>query len=124
YAKERMVFGSTNRNRLSRFAEEIPEDKIELSDETINDAKFSPYAPAQKAPAPAAPRMVSGVGTTPHATGVTINFAVGDRVQHKVFGEGTVLSILPMGNDHLIETAFDKIGTKKVMANFAKLQKK
>jgi DNA helicase-2/ATP-dependent DNA helicase PcrA len=28
-----------------------------------------------------------------------------------------------MGNDVLMEIAFDKAGTKKVMANFAKLEK-
>ena len=28
-----------------------------------------------------------------------------------------------MGNDNLVETAFDRVGTKKIMANFAKLQK-
>lgn len=123
YAKERMVFGSTNRNRLSRFAEEIPDDKLEKSDDTLNDTHFSPYSHDQKAPVPAAPRMVSSVGTKPKAAGVAIDFSVGDRVRHKVFGDGTVLSITPMGNDNLVETAFDKIGTKKIMANFAKLQK-
>lgn len=123
YAKERMVFGSTNRNRLSRFAEEIPDDKLEKSDDTLNDVHFTPYSRERKAPAPAAPRMVSSVGTKPKAAGVAIDFSVGDRVHHKVFGDGTVLSITPMGNDNLVETAFDKIGTKKIMANFAKLQK-
>ena len=52
-----------------------------------------------------------------------IRFQVGDRVRHRVFGEGTVLSITPMGNDNLVETIFDRVGTKKIMANFAKLQK-
>ena len=42
---------------------------------------------------------------------------------HKVFGEGTVISITPMGADNLIEAAFDRVGTKKIMGNFAKLEK-
>lgn len=48
---------------------------------------------------------------------------VGQRVRHKVFGEGMVVSATPMGNDTLLEIAFDKVGTKKIMSNFAKLEK-
>ena len=48
---------------------------------------------------------------------------VGQRVRHKVFGEGMVVSATPMGNDTLLEIAFDRVGTKKIMSNFAKLEK-
>ncbi|MPN24818.1 ATP-dependent DNA helicase PcrA [bioreactor metagenome] len=51
-------------------------------------------------------------------------FQTGDTVIHKAFGEGLIVSIQKMGNDQLIEIAFDKVGTKKLMAKFAKLQKK
>ena len=50
-------------------------------------------------------------------------YAVGQRVRHKVFGEGMILSSKPMGNDTLLEIAFDEKGTKKLMANFARLEK-
>ena len=56
-------------------------------------------------------------------TGTTIALSPGDRVKHKVFGEGMILSVTPMGNDHLVEIAFEKVGTKKIMSNFAKLTK-
>ena len=42
---------------------------------------------------------------------------------HKAFGQGVVLSVKAMGNDLLLEIAFEKAGTKKVMAKFAKLEK-
>jgi len=48
---------------------------------------------------------------------------VGDSVSHATFGTGVVLSAKPMGNDILLEIAFDKAGTKKLMAKFAKLKK-
>ena len=54
-------------------------------------------------------------------TGVIYN--VGDTVRHKTFGTGLILSVSPMGNDNLLEVAFDRAGTKKLMANFAKLEK-
>ena len=40
------------------------------------------------------------------------------------YGEGVVLSAKPMGNDTLLEIAFADAGTKKIMANYAKVEKK
>ena len=42
-------------------------------------------------------------------------------VSHKTFGQGMIISAKPMGNDCLLEIAFDSVGTKKLMAGFAKL---
>ena len=50
-------------------------------------------------------------------------FSPGDRVKHMVFGEGEILSVKAMGADVLYEVAFDKVGTKKLMATYAKLVK-
>ena len=43
----------------------------------------------------------------------------GDSVRHNAFGGGMVLSVRPMGGDALVEVAFDKIGTKKLMLKAA-----
>ena len=43
----------------------------------------------------------------------------GDMVQHTAFGQGMVLTVLKMGGDAMLEIAFDKIGTKKLMAKTA-----
>ena len=43
------------------------------------------------------------------------------RVKHKAFGEGTILNVKPMASDNMLEIAFDTVGTKKLMSNFAKL---
>ena len=32
-----------------------------------------------------------------------------------------IISVTPMGNDSLLEIAFENVGTKKIMAGFAKL---
>ena len=50
---------------------------------------------------------------------VSTYFAKGDMIQHKAFGRGMVLTVLPMGNDALLEIAFDGVGTKRLMANTA-----
>ena len=38
---------------------------------------------------------------------------------HKAFGDGVVAAVKPMGGDALVEVAFDKIGTKKLMLKAA-----
>jgi len=48
-----------------------------------------------------------------------LQLAAGESVSHDAFGKGMVLSIRPMGNDALIEVAFDKVGTKKLMLRAA-----
>ena len=50
-------------------------------------------------------------------------YEIGERVMHKIFGAGTVLSVTPVSNDSMLEIAFDKVGTKRIMANFAKITK-
>ena len=50
-------------------------------------------------------------------------FAPGTRVEHSIFGMGTVLSSRDMGGDVLYEVGFDSGVTKKLMATFAKLKK-
>ena len=57
------------------------------------------------------------------AAGAGLPLAPGDRIEHAVYGLGTILSVKPMGGDRLIEIAFDSAGAKKVMANYARLKK-
>ena len=52
-----------------------------------------------------------------------LSFSIGDRVSHNVFGEGTVLNATKMSNDVMLEISFDKVGTKKIMAAFARIKK-
>ena len=79
----------------------------------------SPVRSGFKTPAqqPAIRRPAATPAVAPFA------FEVGDRVFHKAFGNGTLLSKMPMGNDLLLEVKFDKVGSKKIMANYAKLTK-
>ena len=64
-----------------------------------------------------------GIGKVNETQSTPCDLSVGDKVKHPVFGEGMVLSILPMGGDNLLEITFDKVGTKKIMAKFTKLKK-
>ena len=52
-----------------------------------------------------------------------LTYGVGDRVRHIKFGDGEVTSIVSGGRDYEITVDFDKVGTKKMFATFAKLKK-
>ena len=51
-----------------------------------------------------------------------LNYNVGQMVEHNTFGRGMVLKVTPMGSDLMLEIAFDTVGTKKLMAAYAKLK--
>ncbi|MGL5435452.1 MAG: DNA helicase PcrA [Lachnospiraceae bacterium] len=53
----------------------------------------------------------------------TLDYGVGDRIRHIKFGEGTVQNIDNGAKDYEVTVDFDKAGTKKMFASFAKLQK-
>ena len=118
-AHTRMIFGSTSRYKPSRFLTEIPEDLIEKSETPKLEKTFSPFISKNKIhEAPKAfKKFISRQPRTSEA------YKNGEKVKHKVFGNGTIVSATAMGNDTLIEIKFDKVGCKKLMANFAKLEK-
>ena len=49
-------------------------------------------------------------------------YGEGVRVFHKKFGEGTIQSAEPEGDDLKVDIQFDKVGHKRLMAKFAKLE--
>ena len=46
----------------------------------------------------------------------------GVRIFHKKFGEGTISNVEPEGDDLKVDIQFDKVGHKRLMAKFAKLE--
>ncbi len=117
--RSRMIFGSTKYNRHSRFLEELPSSCCETL--------VKPRQPIQN-------RNVQTQNNKPISQGFGTNFnstkkqsdnsfIVGEQVVHRVFGKGMVVSLRPMGNDVLMEIAFEKVGTKKIMANMGAVKK-
>ena len=121
-ASQRMLFGSTQRNFTSRFIKEIEKSLIEKHDNTVIDNTDKP--PVNHEVKSMSLQQQLSRNKKKSAPVVTGNeYTVGERVKHNIFGEGTVLSVKKMANDAMLEVAFEKVGTKKIMANFAKLQK-
>lgn len=124
-SRRRMLYGTTNRNMASRFLREIP---ISVTRDVTVKA-FTPrgaftrsaFAENSHVQNSSAAHKFGQVGYDYSDGGA--RFGAGDTVRHKTFGTGVVLSATPMGNDVLLEIAFDRAGTKKLMSNFAKLEK-
>ncbi len=123
-ARERLLYGRTQYNQKSRFLDEIDEEykteelaaprpkfRTEFGEKTKKYVLSSEFTTKSA--------LTGDVGKT--KSGET--FLMGDRVSHYMFGEGTVMSVREMGADILYEIAFDTVGTKKLMATYAKLKR-
>ena len=138
-ARQRMLFGRTTPSMPSRFLEEIPEANMEWLgkvepkpaqpqwSDSWDDGWGGSYSGGGRTatysqPRTAIPRkpMASAGGVRKAAASAPLlQLQPGDSVKHKAFGQGMVLSVRPMGNDALIEVAFDQVGTKKLMLKAA-----
>ncbi|MBQ8267905.1 MAG: ATP-binding domain-containing protein, partial [Clostridia bacterium] len=132
-AVTRMVFGSTNRNLPSRFLKEIPDEYCnikavapQMSQSRSYGFEDSFYTPRATRPSASYAKKTTTFGSysaaKKTASAPACVYSAGQRVEHKTFGEGLILSASSMGNDTLLEIAFDTVGTKKLMAAYAKLK--
>lgn len=148
-AKMRMVRGETQYGKVSRFVKEIPKELLagEIYEPKQRDEGNNSTSVFRRAREDF--RRTPTYGTeytttfntrrtkTPVFTPVSnqksfssdntqagsLNYEVGDRVSHMKFGQGEVKAIVEGGRDFEVTVDFDKAGTKKMFASFAKLKK-
>ena len=126
-ARQRMIRGETQYNRVSRFVREIPRELVELG-ETIQDKKPKIPGTSSAKSGYAQMRMAFQANAfQPQNFKVTkadsLDYGVGDTVRHVKFGVGIVKNIVEGGRDYEVTVDFDRAGTKKMFAGFAKLKK-
>lgn len=136
-ARTRLLYGSTSHNAPSRFVNEIPDELIEHTGATSlassrierNEGFYSDFASDSPMDFYYSRNKINRGFSRPTQSAAKpksapkVSYSIGDTVKHKIFGTGVILSVQPVANDTLLEIAFDKAGTKKIMANFAKLTK-
>ena len=137
-ARQRMMRGKTDYNPISRFVKEIPKDVISMNGEGSYAVKRQNQASCE-ARKTLEQRSASVTGK-PYSFGTAagskpafgkefkverlqIDYAVGDRVHHIKFGDGTVTELVSGGKDYEVTVEFDKVGVKRMFASFAKLKK-
>ena len=109
-AKQRMLYGRTSVNRHSRFIEEIPPELITGKKAELPKTYQKPTQPQHQ------PRAWTDSFQTRKTQAVLLDFRKGEMIVHDTFGRGMILSVLKMGNDAMLEIAFDQVGTKRLMA--------
>ncbi len=118
-ATQRMIFGRTSSNRVSRFVEEIPSEHIKKSyipkGYNYSD-KPRGFEDVRK---PSHQKSIRPIITSATAKAEAPAFRKGDMISHRSFGTGMIVAMTPMGGDHLVEIAFDKVGTKRLMLKAA-----
>ena len=139
HARQRMLFGRTTANRVSRFLEESElvsgrEESERRSavrsgdwEDFQGETRGDPWRKASVQPASG--RKPEGRSSFPlrrrpetssgDASAPILQLRVGQAVTHKAFGKGTVTKMTPMGGDHLIEIQFESVGSKKLMLKTA-----
>ncbi len=124
HAAMRTLYGRTNANRMSRFIDEIPKDLIHGREEekakqqkkiskTINENPFNNVIGLKPKP------------TTPSRPANEVNsteIKPGTKVEHKMFGTGTIITVDGSGDKAQLTIAFDKQGIKKLALGFAPIK--
>ena len=123
-AKQRMIHGETQYNRVSRFVKEIPKELLDTGRITENPMRQRIVKPTQTSSAkPIFKAKAFEANKFKVSKATNLEYTNGDRVKHIKFGEGTVVNIADGGRDYEVTVNFDKVGVKKMFASFAKLKK-
>lgn len=118
----RMLYGSTSRNPVSRFLNEIPDTLCEVNSQRgfFKNSRTTPIMSNPSSDYDYSKVFSAPIIQKPVSSG--ISYSAGMSVEHKTFGVGMITKVTPMGNDAMLEIAFDTVGTKKIMAGYAKLK--
>ena len=114
YTERRSLFGGSSPSRRSRFLEDIPPhlvttNGVQEEEQAKRDDEFTPVTALHSKPSPRPPS--------------TLNLKAGDRVNHKVFGEGIVVSCSSNRHDQVVTVDFAEAGTKRLLLSFAPLER-
>jgi DNA helicase-2/ATP-dependent DNA helicase PcrA len=131
-AQYRNLFGSSGGTLPSRFIADIPPElvtSIFFGNGAYNDSDFTPVTQLYGN----RKRLEDVIGTKPGAKSgaaqkasppiPAISLNAGDRVNHKIFGEGVVISLSGNGDDKQVTVNFDSAGVKRLLMSYAPLEK-
>ncbi len=122
-AKQRMIRGETQWNQPSRFLREIPLELLDgITQRRIVNMPNTMGISKPKSVPMQKPKVLQPKNFTVTSS-AGLDYTIGDTVFHVKFGTGVVINILEGGRDYEVTVDFEKAGTKKMFASFAKLKK-
>ena len=129
-ARQRMIRGDVQYNKVSRFVREIPRELVDMG-QTATPEKKKQIADMIQADRSLA-KMKMALASKPFkprefkvTKAASLDYEVGDTVRHIKFGVGIVKDIVDGGRDYEVTVDFDmpQYGKKKLMAKLSKLKK-
>lgn len=121
-AQSRMLYGRFQNNPESRFLHELPETLLERSGKAKKAMPWNPVESPGKLP-------VNGFSSKPkpklaQSSGAeSMRWGVGDKANHKKWGQGTVVQTRGEGDQLELDIAFPSVGIKRLLAKFAPIEK-
>ena len=112
YAETRRLYGSETYNKVSRFVREIPPQLIQ--EVRLSNSVSRPFG--------AVSRNMGGDNMFAGSAVPDTGFNLGQRVQHSLFGEGTILNFEGSGAQARVQVNFESEGSKWLMLSYAKLE--
>ena len=141
-ARQRMIRGETQYNKVSRFVREIPSELLDgelrrpmrsAGSSLDGESAFPSFLQNKSAVAktrkptlrqqPSGQSMQAKAMITKGIVKADLDYSVGDTVSHVKFGRGVVKNIADGARDYEVTVEFEGYGVKKMFASFAKLKK-
>ncbi|PHO07401.1 ATP-dependent DNA helicase PcrA [Thermoanaerobacterium thermosaccharolyticum] len=109
YARTRNLYGKPQYNTASRFINEIPQDLIVEYDKGA--IKRNDYE-----------SVSSYINTFARKANDKANYNPGDKVEHKLWGIGTVVNVEGIGEERELTVAFPNVGIKRLSLKYAPIR--
>lgn len=111
YALRRNFFGSSSRTTGSRFLKDIPAELTirKTSWQQEEEDVFTPVTSIYSAKPPKPPSFTK--------------LEIGDRIRHRLFGDGVVIDCSTSDSDQEITVAFTTAGVKRLLVSLAPIEK-
>jgi DNA helicase II / ATP-dependent DNA helicase PcrA len=124
WADQRMRFGSIIPGMPSRFLRPIPVELYSFSDLSSSLDETRESTAYQAAPRSSMNKQPQGPSRLAHDdfSQETVEYRVGQRVKHKLYGQGKILSLSGFGVDLHLTVLFSDGSHRKLMAKFANFE--
>ncbi|MEM7344554.1 MAG: 3'-5' exonuclease, partial [Chloroflexota bacterium] len=120
-AFRRATYGFEEPTAPSRFLDDIPRDLLEMPNAQRSARRTSTsWGDRQQQ---VTTRWHQSPQTSAAPPPPKADFSVGDRVHHRKFGDGTIISVEDDGDDLFVQVAFPDQGIKKLSTSVAPLKK-
>lgn len=129
HTMHRTLYGNTRSNLPSRFLREIPKHLLAADMPRSAGAVKTPLSPAPSPQQSGTPINRFGIGAgrgTAEAaagSGEAPRFALGEKVYHSKFGNGTVVAAEGEGSNRTVKVAFIQGGIRSFLADLAPLKR-